>query len=85
MQGKPLDLMATLTFQNASQIGPERRPVPGANFQPLHTSSELPTGHKAYLCYAKPIRKLCEYYAKSLGPELREREKERKRERDIET
>ena len=47
----------------------------------------MATGHETYFGYAKPMRKLCEYYAKSLGLELREkerrgeREKERKKER----
>ena len=47
----------------------------------------MATGHETYFGYAKPMRKLCEYYAKLLGLELREkerrgeREKERKKER----
>ena len=51
---------------------------------------EVATGYETYFGYAKPMRKLCEYYAKSLGLEMREkerkgeREKERKREREKE-
>ena len=50
----------------------------------------MATGHETYFGYAKPMRKLCEYYAKSLGLEMREkerrgeREKERKKEREKE-
>ena len=52
----------------------------------------MATGHETYFGYAKPMRKLCEYYAKSQGLEMREKErrgerekegkKERKRERE---
>ena len=76
-------------FQKASQIGPERRPVPTSSRCRPARSCQLDTKR------ISGLRNLCENYAKSLGLEMREKErrgerekegkKERKRERQKET